>query len=218
VYLGHDHRSEDLASAAACMNLFMCRPLLPFVIEVGGGLARDQAFQPARLRGIARLIDEHSSNQLRGVDDHQRGEGWGGLPVSILDVHVHVPGSDPRGSRAWAGSHADLADMSVNNEFTIFGRPIRHLVQLTVHEPGTWVGILERCQDGEVAVEILESVRRKEVFLMQPVNDHLIELLASADACRRTGAARHASWRSCHFSAAGARTSGTIRGNRSWRG
>jgi ribose-phosphate pyrophosphokinase len=37
-------------------------------------------------------------------------------------------------------------------------------------------------------------VRRKEVFLMQPTspptNDHLIELLALADACRRAGAAR----------------------------
>jgi ribose-phosphate pyrophosphokinase len=37
-------------------------------------------------------------------------------------------------------------------------------------------------------------VRRKEIFLVQPtsppVNDHLIELLALADACRRAGAAR----------------------------
>jgi ribose-phosphate pyrophosphokinase len=43
-------------------------------------------------------------------------------------------------------------------------------------------------------VQILVCVRRKEVFLMQltspPTNDHLIELLALADACRRAGAAR----------------------------
>jgi ribose-phosphate pyrophosphokinase len=54
--------------------------------------------------------------------------------------------------------------------------------------------VLERFPDGEVAVQILESVRRKEVFLMQPTspptNDHLIELLTLADACRRAGAAR----------------------------
>ena len=35
---------------------------------------------------------------------------------------------------------------------------------------------------------------RKEVFLVQrtspPVNDHLVELLALADACRRAGASR----------------------------
>jgi ribose-phosphate pyrophosphokinase len=43
-------------------------------------------------------------------------------------------------------------------------------------------------------VQILECVRRKEVFLMQPTspptNDHLIELLTLADTCRRAGAAR----------------------------
>jgi ribose phosphate pyrophosphokinase-like protein len=99
-------------------------------------------------------------------------------------------------------SHADLAEASVNNEFTIFGgRANPALVQLVAHELvahelGTPVGncVVERFPDGEVAVQILECVRRKEVFLMQPTspptNDHLIELLALADACRRAGAAR----------------------------
>jgi hypothetical protein len=54
--------------------------------------------------------------------------------------------------------------------------------------------VLERFPDREVAVQILECVRRKEVFLMQPTSpptsDHLIELLTLADACRRAG--RHA--------------------------
>jgi ribose-phosphate pyrophosphokinase len=53
---------------------------------------------------------------------------------------------------------------------------------------------IDRFPDGEVSVQLLESVRRKEVFLIQPtsppVNDHLIELLALADACRRSAAAR----------------------------
>ena len=53
---------------------------------------------------------------------------------------------------------------------------------------------VERFPDGEVAVQLLEPVRRKEVFLVQsaspPVNDHLVELLALADACRRAAAAR----------------------------
>jgi ribose-phosphate pyrophosphokinase len=43
-------------------------------------------------------------------------------------------------------------------------------------------------------VQLLELVRRKEVFLVQttapPVNDHLIELLGLADACRRAVAGR----------------------------
>jgi ribose-phosphate pyrophosphokinase len=53
---------------------------------------------------------------------------------------------------------------------------------------------ITRFPDGEISVELLQSVRRKEVFLLQtlspPVNDHLIELLALTDACRRSAAAR----------------------------
>ncbi len=51
-----------------------------------------------------------------------------------------------------------------------------------------------RFPDGETEVRIDESVRGREVFLVQPtappVNDHLMELLAFADACRRSAAAR----------------------------
>jgi ribose-phosphate pyrophosphokinase len=52
----------------------------------------------------------------------------------------------------------------------------------------------ERFPDGEVDVEIQESVTRQTVVLVQstspPVNDHLMELLALADASRRASAAR----------------------------
>jgi ribose-phosphate pyrophosphokinase len=52
----------------------------------------------------------------------------------------------------------------------------------------------ERFPDGETAVRLLESVRQKSVFIVQPtsppVNDHLVELMALADACRRSAAAR----------------------------
>lgn len=51
---------------------------------------------------------------------------------------------------------------------------------------------LERFPDGELHVEIEESVRGKDVYLIQPtsppVDEHLIELLFLADACRRAGA------------------------------
>lgn len=54
--------------------------------------------------------------------------------------------------------------------------------------------VTDRFPDGEVSVRIDESVRGLEVVLLQPtappVNDHLIELLAIADACRRAAAAR----------------------------
>jgi ribose-phosphate pyrophosphokinase len=53
---------------------------------------------------------------------------------------------------------------------------------------------IERFPDGEVSVELGESVRGRDVFLIQPtsapVNDHLVELLALADACRRADADR----------------------------
>jgi ribose-phosphate pyrophosphokinase len=53
---------------------------------------------------------------------------------------------------------------------------------------------VERFPDGELSVQLREPVRRKEVFIVQPtappINDHLIELLAFADACRRASAAR----------------------------
>ena len=48
--------------------------------------------------------------------------------------------------------------------------------------------------DGEVSVSLNETVRGADVFLVQstckPVNDHLMELLVMADACRRASAGR----------------------------
>ena len=88
-------------------------------------------------------------------------------------------------------------ERDVRNEFTIFsGSANPTLAAMIARELGSQVGacVLDRYPDGDVAVQLLDSVRRKEVFLVQPtsppVNDHLIELLALADACRRAGAAR----------------------------
>ncbi|MEE8249401.1 MAG: ribose-phosphate diphosphokinase, partial [Gammaproteobacteria bacterium] len=51
-----------------------------------------------------------------------------------------------------------------------------------------------RFSDGEVNVEIMENVRSRDVFLVQPTcppgNENLMELLIMADACRRASAAR----------------------------
>src|SRR5258707_4060728 len=48
--------------------------------------------------------------------------------------------------------------------------------------------------DGEVMVELLETVRGKDVFVLQstcaPTNDHSMELLIMVDALRRSSAAR----------------------------
>jgi len=61
---------------------------------------------------------------------------------------------------------------------------------------GISVGIakVKRFADGEIAVEIGESVRGADVFIIQPtcapVNDHLMELLIMIDALRRASAQR----------------------------
>ena len=51
-----------------------------------------------------------------------------------------------------------------------------------------------RFSDGEVNVEIMENVRGRDVFVVQPTsppaNDHLMELLVMVDACRRASAKR----------------------------
>ena len=48
--------------------------------------------------------------------------------------------------------------------------------------------------DGEINVEIMENVRGRDVFLVQPtcppVNENLMELLIMADACQRASASR----------------------------
>lgn len=51
-----------------------------------------------------------------------------------------------------------------------------------------------RFSDGEIAIEITENVRGKDVFIVQstcaPTNDNLMEILVMADALRRSSAGR----------------------------
>jgi ribose-phosphate pyrophosphokinase len=51
-----------------------------------------------------------------------------------------------------------------------------------------------RFSDGEVNIELMENVRGRDVFIVQPTcppaNDMLMELLVMVDACRRASAAR----------------------------
>ena len=53
---------------------------------------------------------------------------------------------------------------------------------------------VERFSDGEIAVEILENVRGKDVFIVQPTcsptNRNLMELMLIADAIKRSSASR----------------------------
>ncbi|MFS8607902.1 MAG: ribose-phosphate diphosphokinase [Gammaproteobacteria bacterium] len=51
-----------------------------------------------------------------------------------------------------------------------------------------------RFSDSETTVELLENVRGRDIFIVQPTsppaNDHLMELLVMVDACRRASAGR----------------------------
>ena len=53
---------------------------------------------------------------------------------------------------------------------------------------------VETFSDGEICVEILENVRGRDVFIVQPTcspcNDHLMELMVMVDAMRRASARR----------------------------
>lgn len=51
-----------------------------------------------------------------------------------------------------------------------------------------------RFSDGEISIEILENIRGRETFIIQPTcpptSENLMELLVMADACRRASASR----------------------------
>lgn len=53
---------------------------------------------------------------------------------------------------------------------------------------------VSRFSDGEINAELMENIRGRDVFIVQPTsspaNDNLMELLVLSDACRRASAAR----------------------------
>ena len=75
---------------------------------------------------------------------------------------------------------------SGNASKTVAGRVAQKLMQ-----PLGFI-LVEKFSDGETRVEILENIRGRDVFLIQstcpPANEHLMELLLMADACRRASA------------------------------
>ena len=76
--------------------------------------------------------------------------------------------------------------LSGNASQTVAGRVAQQLMQ-----PLGFIQV-EKFSDGETRVEILENIRGMDVFLIQstcpPGNEHLMELLFMADACRRASA------------------------------
>jgi ribose-phosphate pyrophosphokinase len=85
----------------------------------------------------------------------------------------------------------------MTEDYIIFaGTANTELARAIARELGVKLGActVEGFPDGETSVRLDEPVRGREVFIVQPtgptVNDHLVELLAFADAFRRASAAR----------------------------
>jgi phosphoribosylpyrophosphate synthetase len=82
-------------------------------------------------------------------------------------------------------------------DMTIFAGPAStSLARAVAAQLGQSLGTctVQRFPDSELYVELHDSVRGHDVYLLQatspPVDLHLLELLFLADACRRAGAAR----------------------------
>ncbi len=81
------------------------------------------------------------------------------------------------------------------NVLIFSGNANRPLAEAVCHELGVRPGkaLVSRFSDGEVQVEIEESVRRQEVFVIQPTNapsaENFMELLVLIDALKRASAA-----------------------------
>ncbi|MEO1297430.1 MAG: ribose-phosphate diphosphokinase, partial [Cyanobacteria bacterium J06636_16] len=90
---------------------------------------------------------------------------------------------------------ATLPTLSDNSRLKLFsGSANVHLSREVARYLGIDLGpmVRKRFADGELYVQIQESIRGCDVYLVQPtcqpVNDHLMELLIMVDACRRASA------------------------------
>ena len=88
-----------------------------------------------------------------------------------------------------------VSSLSDNNRLSLFsGSSNNPLAQEVARYLGMDIGplIRKRFADGELYIQIQESIRGCDVYLIQPccnpVNDHFMELLIMIDACRRASA------------------------------
>ena len=87
------------------------------------------------------------------------------------------------------GTTGDTLALFAGNANTALAQEIARNLQTPLGR--AYVG---RFSDGEINVELMENVRGRDVFILQPTcppaNDTLMELLVMVDACRRASAAR----------------------------
>src|ERR1043165_4222104 len=96
-------------------------------------------------------------------------------PTNIVRAETHVP---------------------LDNVMVFTGNSNPDLAQSVAKNLGVPLGkaVIGRFSDGEVMVEVMENVRGKDVFIVQPTcapsNDNLMELLVMMDAIKRSSAKR----------------------------
>ncbi|KAG8094819.1 hypothetical protein GUJ93_ZPchr0012g19333 [Zizania palustris] len=147
------------------------------------GLASAAAFRggASRIRSPRCVL---GSEQLRVVDEGKR--------VAAAEPRAKVwtpraPAQEPR--------FAALQPEARDSRMKIFsGTANRPLAQEIASYLGVDLGqvLIKRFADGEIYVQLQESVRGCDVFLVQPtcspVNENLMELFIMIDACRRASA------------------------------
>ncbi len=87
--------------------------------------------------------------------------------------------------------------MTDSQKMMVFtGNANPQLAQAVVKTLGMSLGkaVVDKFSDGEIMVEVMDNVRGRDVFIVQPTcaptNDHLMELLVMIDAVRRASANR----------------------------
>ena len=115
-----------------------------------------------------------------------------------MDASFDVADASSPGQVIAAKAHVDpfmMEEMSGQGTLRIFsGTAHETLAQEVAQYMGLSLGSIKikRFADGEIYVQLMESIRGCDVFLMQPTcpptNEYLMELLVMIDACRRASA------------------------------
>lgn len=104
------------------------------------------------------------------------------------------------GGHTWLGLHNIRRILLLSRYYRSFAirAPLLTIPELCLQEIACYMGLnlgqikIKRFADGEIYVQLEESVRGCDVFLVQPTcppaNENLMELLVMIDACRRASA------------------------------
>lgn len=94
----------------------------------------------------------------------------------------------------WRSEQNQPFDKKLDDALIFCGNSNRPLAEAVADCLGTKLGrvSVQRFADGEVSMQFLDSLRGKDVYIIQPtappVNEHLLELLLMISTCRRSSA------------------------------